>query len=210
MNGANVDGGWLLAVLEFARQTPWLHPILLGYTNFGLLVFVLLLAFAWRRARHRPPDAMAAVLWAPVTVLLGWAASNLVKFTVAEPRPCRSIARLTTLLSCPPPGDYAFPSNHAALAGASAAALWLAWRRLGVLAAALALLMGFSRVYVGVHYPHDVLAGFAIGVLAAALTPTAVARLGPVVSRMRVPGSRWAWWAGPGPTGRDSAAASRR
>lgn len=199
MNGPDIDGDWYLAIVGFARATPWLHAILITYTDLGLLLFAVLLAVAWWRARHARPDAMAAVAWVPVSMVLGYLVSNVIKVVAAEPRPCRSITRLATLAACPAPDDYAFPSNHAVIAAAAAVALWLAWRRIGVLAAVLALLMGFSRVYVGVHYPHDVAAGFLIGVLAALTTPPAAGRLGRLVARLRsVPGSRWAWWVGPG------------
>lgn len=57
------------------------------------------------------------------------------------------------------PTDYAFPSDHTALVTALAAGIWLVDRRLGALAAALALTEGFTRVYLGMHYPHDVAAG---------------------------------------------------
>jgi membrane-associated phospholipid phosphatase len=64
-------------------------------------------------------------------------------------------------------GDYSFPSNHATLAGAVAVGVLLVNRRLGVLAGIAALAMAASRVYIGIHYPHDVLAGLALGAAAA-------------------------------------------
>ena len=74
----------------------------------------------------------------------------------------------TPLVACPPHGDWSFPSNHATIAGAAAVALALAWRGTPWLTAPLALLMAFSRVFVGVHYPHDVRsAGLALGALVA-------------------------------------------
>ncbi|GAC1361611.1 MAG: hypothetical protein NVSMB32_00820 [Actinomycetota bacterium] len=50
-------------------------------------------------------------------------------------------------------GDFSFPSDHAAVAGAVATALFLVDRRIGLVAAILALAMAFARVYVGAHYP---------------------------------------------------------
>ncbi len=52
----------------------------------------------------------------------------------------------------PPSGDHSFPGNQAAIAGAAAVALVMAARRLAPLVVPLALLMAFSRVFVGVHY----------------------------------------------------------
>jgi undecaprenyl-diphosphatase len=71
------------------------------------------------------------------------------------------------LLACPPAGDYSFPSNHAVLAGAVAAALVLVDRRLGLISAIAALVTAASRVWIGQHYPHDVAAGLALGAVVA-------------------------------------------
>ena len=63
------------------------------------------------------------------------------------------------------PVTYSFPSGHATVSFACATVLFLAVPRLRVLLYALAALIAFSRVYVGVHYPFDVLAGAALGLL---------------------------------------------
>ncbi|GAB3669196.1 hypothetical protein GCM10027596_41120 [Nocardioides korecus] len=63
--------------------------------------------------------------------------------------------------------DFSFPSDHAVMAGAAAAGVMLAHRRLGLATTALALLMAATRVYVGAHFPLDVVAGL---VLSAAVT----------------------------------------
>jgi undecaprenyl-diphosphatase len=61
--------------------------------------------------------------------------------------------------------DSSFPSDHAAAAFAIAAVLFAYHRTLGLAALALAAVVGFARVYVGAHYPADVLCGAAIGVV---------------------------------------------
>lgn len=63
--------------------------------------------------------------------------------------------------------DASFPSDHAAAAIAIAVAVLLLHRRLGLVVLAVALLVGYARVYVGAHYPGDVLGGAAIGLVAA-------------------------------------------
>ena len=65
--------------------------------------------------------------------------------------------------------DFSFPSDHAVMAGSTAAAIWLISRRLGSVAAVLALLMAFTRVYIAAHYPWDVVGGLALGCLVALL-----------------------------------------
>lgn len=61
------------------------------------------------------------------------------------------------------PIDSSFPSNAAAVVFAVAFGMWLGHRKAGYILGFLALLMGFSRVYVGIHYPLDIVGGFACG-----------------------------------------------
>ena len=63
--------------------------------------------------------------------------------------------------------DPSFPSDHATMAGAAAVGLWIVNRRLGIVAAAAALLMAITRVYIAAHYPGDVLAGLLLGAIVA-------------------------------------------
>ena len=85
---------------------------------------------------------------------------------MARPRPWLDVAGLIPLIAEHDPNS--FPSGHTTAAFAFAGAVWFAdskkWLKWVALAAAV--LMGFSRLYVGVHYPSDVLAGILIGLLA--------------------------------------------
>lgn len=65
------------------------------------------------------------------------------------------------------PTDSSFPANSAAIAFGIATGLFLANPRLGLIACALSILYGISRVYAGVHYPSDILVGACIGIVSA-------------------------------------------
>lgn len=67
----------------------------------------------------------------------------------------------------PPVGDASFPSGHTSASFAAATAIYAMDKRWGVAAYAFAALMGFSRLYLGVHFPTDVVVGAVIGVLMA-------------------------------------------
>ena len=78
---------------------------------------------------------------------------------------------IEVIADCPASGDWSFPSNHATLATGLAVGLAVLWPRLAALPLPLAGAAALLRVLVGVHYPHDVLAGALLGgaVVAAAL-----------------------------------------
>ncbi len=169
MDGGAIDGSWYLAVLGFARETPWLQGFMAIYTNAGLVLLALLAVVTWWRLRPRDAARMAAALWVPLAVVPAYGLSNLVKVLVQEPRPCIRYPAVPTVATCDYATDYSFPSNHVTLAVAAAVALLFAARRTGLVAVGLALLVAFSRLYLGAHYPHDVLAGAVLGALVACL-----------------------------------------
>ncbi|MFJ7269030.1 phosphatase PAP2 family protein [Streptomyces sp. NPDC099050] len=190
------SSGLYLDVTDFAHSTPaWAQSAFEFFTEYGLLVFGALFIAVWWRARGaRAPRTVALAVLAPFVTALAYVASELVKSTVDEERPCRAVAgAAASLITCPATGDWSFPSNHATIAGAAAVALALTVRELVLLTVPLALLMAFSRVFVGVHYPHDVAMGLLLGASLAALAALALA--GPVtrvVAAARTSGGRTA------------------
>jgi membrane-associated phospholipid phosphatase len=163
MDGGVIDGGWYLDVVGFARSTSWLHGFFEVYTDAGLGLLAVLAAVVWWKSRGQPAEVMAAALWVPLGVLLAYGLSNLVKVLVQEPRPCLRYPGVQTVAPCDFATDYSFPSNHVTLAVAAAVGLLLVAWRVGLLALVLAVLVAFSRVYLGAHYPHDVFAGAILG-----------------------------------------------
>ncbi|MGY4979027.1 phosphatase PAP2 family protein [Streptomyces sp. 900105755] len=176
LDGSGIDGSLFTSVTDFARDTKWLNTPMEVWTNLGLGVFAVLMVAGWWTARRRGPRAMTVALAAPVAVLAAFAAAEVVKKLVAEVRPCRSMPHAYFVDTCPAPSDYAFPSGHATVAAATVAALFLLDRRLSAVAAVFAVLEGFSRVYVGAHYPHDVLGSAAVALPVAFLVSSAASR----------------------------------
>ncbi|WP_371645085.1 phosphatase PAP2 family protein [Streptomyces sp. NBC_00597] len=185
LDGPSVDGPLYTRITALAGRAPdWLDALVSGWSTYGLGLFGLLMAVAWWRARPGRPGRTAMALAAPAVVVAAFLVDTLLKSLIREQRPCRTLHALT-LEACPPPGDWSFPSNHAAIAAAAAAALWLTDRRIGALAVPAALLMAFSRVWVGAHYPHDVVLGVLVGAGIAWPLTLLAGRGGPVVERLR-------------------------
>ncbi|MFF9154459.1 phosphatase PAP2 family protein [Streptomyces sp. NPDC014846] len=174
LDGSSVDGSAYTAVVNLARRSPvWLDDTASAWSTYGLTLFAVLMAVGWWHARRVGAAASVTALAVPFVVVVAFGVDTVLKLLMREARPCQSL-RVATLEACPAPGDWSFPSNHAAIAAAAAVALLFVSRRLGALAVVAACAMAVSRVWVGAHYPHDVLAGVAVGALAALLAMSAL------------------------------------
>lgn len=166
--------------------SPWLDPIMVLVSLLGL--FLPYAVFGLSVFRRRRWDAIAfwlAILFAEILV------SGL-KEIIARPRP--EDVRILLSIS----ESYSMPSGHAARAVAGAAALWFVGRGHRYLLGAFALLTLLSRVYVGAHYPSDVLAGTLVGLASGglALALTLAVRYETALSPAdRAPGLRRAYYA---------------
>lgn len=175
-DGSGIDGNVYTHVVDAARDAPaWLDGLVSVFSTYGLALFAVLMLIGWWQARTRDARQAVKTLAAPVLTVIAFAVNTVLKQAVHENRPCQSL-HVITVEACQATGDWSFPSNHATLAAAAAVALWSVSARLGVIAAVLASAMAVSRVWVGAHYPHDVLAGLAVGALVAL-------SLAPLVSR---------------------------
>ena len=173
-NGSySINTAWYLDLNRIARGSSWAHAIMATYSHFlGIGLLALVLLGAWWSARRAvdPAQAVAGVLWAAGGTVLAWLIAHFVlKPVVAERRPYLALAHVEVLLTRT--HGYSFPSGHATVAGAVVIGLVLARRPIAcVLATLLGLLLGFGRVYTGMHYPFDVVGGLVIGGLVIVVT----------------------------------------
>lgn len=160
----SLDAQLLLAVNQ-GWAHPWLDALFgLLSSKWGFALPFLGVTLAGLFARHRR-DGLWLGVSLVLVVLLGDAFGNLLKHLLAQPRPCLELAAQVR-----PPGPcgggaLGMPSNHALNFFAAAAFLApLLWRWRSRLAlVALAAAVGLSRVYLGRHYPSQVLAGALMG-----------------------------------------------
>ncbi|MFD3925713.1 phosphatase PAP2 family protein [Streptomyces sp. NPDC058614] len=175
-DGSSVDGSAYTDVVNLARHAPaWLDDSVSAWSTYGLALFAVLMTIGWWRARRVGATASVTALAVPFVVVIAYGVDAALKLLVREDRPCQSL-RVATLKACPAPGDWSFPSNHAAIAAAAAMALLFVSRRLGAIAVVAAGVMAASRVWVGAHYPHDVVAGVVLGALTVLLAMSALRR----------------------------------
>ena len=160
---------WFLRVNTFAQHTPALHEPFRLYAQYGVLLFACALLVGWWTARADPnPRAMAAALWAPVGALLALGLNQPLGRLVHEARPYTVLPHVLVLVARST--DFSFPSDHAVMAGAVAAGALLTHRQLGLVTVAAAVVLAFARVYVGAHFPFDVIVGLLLGATVAVST----------------------------------------
>lgn len=175
---------FLFHLLNYVWTSPALDPcmiFLVRINDYGAIWLVLLGVLAALSGNTGRWAALAGL----AALVLGFVSSEALKSLVMQPRPFVSLPDVRLLIS--PPSSYSFPSVNATYAFAASSGASLTSRRLlgrlpiwvwGFLA--LAVAVSYSRVYVGVHYPSDVLSGAIIGILIGWLVASIGFRFGKV------------------------------
>ncbi|MCX5372857.1 phosphatase PAP2 family protein [Streptomyces sp. NBC_00015] len=198
-SGSNPDVDLLYDINGLAKDAPhWLDRTVEFVGEYGLLLaMVLLIVWCWWGVRRRPGGAeeaassIAALVWAPLAAGIAVLVNVPIRGFVERPRPFLDHEGLEVLVSGKT--DYSFVSDHATLTMAMAVGLFVAHRRFGLVGIGIALLEGFCRIFMGVHYPTDVVGGFALGTaVALLLSPVASMLLTPVLKAVdRSPRVGW-------------------
>lgn len=137
-------------------------PVITRIGDFGIIWIVLSIVFMIPKKTRRTGFSMAVSLL--LCLIVG---NGIIKNLVMRTRPfdIEGCVVPRERLLIPPPTDYSFPSGHTMSGIAASTALFKDRSVLGFLAFVLALVICFSRLYLQVHYPSDVLGGLMIGFL---------------------------------------------
>lgn len=157
----------ILLWIQNVLRSEGLDRIFSAFTRLGdkgmLFILIGIGLSCFPRTRKLGLTVLTALLIGALTTNL------LLKPLIARPRPFLAIEGLTALVEA---GDrHSFPSGHTTAAFAFTSVMIFSGKGRGwkLLSLSIAVLMAFSRLYVGVHYPTDVLGGMAVGILAGRL-----------------------------------------
>lgn len=162
-----IDQSWLLAIN--GAHTPWLDQLFWWISQawiwiplYALLIGLLIWQFGWKKGLLCTLALIAAV------GLSDYISSGIIKYLVCRPRPTHepALAGLVHIVNGYTGGQFGFVSSHAANTSALAVLFALIWQQKnnhGWWLLAYVVLNCYSRMYLGVHYPGDILGGLLVG-----------------------------------------------
>lgn len=156
----------LTFINSFAGKWLWLDMICLMLSDFLIYAIPLIIFLIYFLSKKRKKIGRTAVKIISAVILVA-IVEYITNHVVARPRPFithNEIYQLAKFFASPT--DFSFPSGHTALAFAMAISVLVDWKKFGLILLIPALLIGLSRIFVGVHYPADILAGIITAILA--------------------------------------------
>jgi undecaprenyl-diphosphatase len=143
-----------------------------------VIIWLALMVFGRKKGR------VTAILVVVILVLSDQLSSSVIKPWINRTRPCFVLSGVRLLID--QSGSPSFPSSHAANMAAMAVLFSVKYRRFAALFIAIALVVSYSRIYVGVHYPSDLIGGWVVGIACAATILMAEKQIRIIIKRNRL------------------------
>ncbi|MFF2755760.1 phosphatase PAP2 family protein [Psychrobacillus sp. NPDC058041] len=142
---------------QFAGKNNLLDQTVILFSKYGLILLGLALLWLWFTKTGDKQENRKIVLLAFTIAVIALGIDKLIEITYFRPRPF--VNHAVTLLVQKSNLDPSFPSNHSAGSFALAFAIFWKRKKMGTMLLTFAFFMAISRIYLGVHYPLDVMAG---------------------------------------------------
>lgn len=152
----------LKAINGLAGSVDWVDSVMKFASNYAVPVFAVVLLLMWFFGKEY---TKTTVVYSAISGVVGIIINVIISKIYFEPRPFVTHDDINVLVEHA--SDASFPSDHTTGALALAFAIALRNKKLGFIMMIFALLTGFSRIYIGNHYPGDVLAGIVVGIATA-------------------------------------------
>ena len=155
----SIDYTLFRVINNLAGQSHTLDVVMIELAKYSPLVYAVALALLWLTWK---PKNQRAALFAAISALVALGLGQIVGYAFPRDRPY--LAHHVSLLITHSP-DTSFPSDHTTLAFAVAIAVWQFNRRAGIALLIFGVLVAVARVFVGAHYPGDVIGGAVLGAI---------------------------------------------
>ncbi|HRP02318.1 MAG TPA: phosphatase PAP2 family protein [Candidatus Kapabacteria bacterium] len=156
---------YLFFIINHGLANPLFDKIMPFITEVDSWVLVYLVGFWYLFFKSGKVGKITAISLIITILVADQVSSSLIKEWVGRIRPCHDLDSVRLLVNCG--GGKSFPSSHAVNNFAAAFVITHYFRKNFTLFFGIAFLMAFSRVYIGVHYPFDILCGSILGIFVA-------------------------------------------
>ena len=161
----NIDTTWFWSLYGLSHQSAFLDAIGVFFAEYAAYVWAILLAIAlvWP-SEHKERNRVAVIISVITAFIARYVVKAAIVFAYPRPRPFVNLSAVHPLITTLPWENLqSFPSGHAIFFFALAGVLYCFNKKIGLWALLAATLIGIARIYVGVHWPSDILGGAVLG-----------------------------------------------